>query len=128
MGRGRGAVRKGRWGGREQQEEGDGKGGKRAGEKQGQEESGFTDGCDEMPEWNEVVEFSVYLCNAGYPSCPIYIPFLRHGSQHYLGSTQTHHMLYVCTIYGYTRAKSHPLPVIQPILCSCITLITIYHM
>ena len=69
MGRGRGAMRKGRWGGGKQ-EEGDGEGGKGKGEKKGKRKGDFTDGYDEMPGWNKVTEFSdfVYPCNAGYPS------------------------------------------------------------
>ena len=67
MGRGRGAVRRGRWGGSNSNWE-MGKVAKGRGRSRGKRRVDFTDGYDEMPGWNEVVEFSVYPCNAGYPS------------------------------------------------------------
>ena len=69
MGRGRGAVGRGRWGVGNRKAE-TGKWAKGRGRKRGKRRGDFTDGYDEEPGWNEVIEFSdfVYPCNAGYPS------------------------------------------------------------
>ena len=65
MGRGRGAVGRGDGGlvtGRGRRGSG-----QRGGRKRGKRRGDFTDGYDEEPGWNEVIEFSdfVYPCNAG---------------------------------------------------------------